>query len=228
MSPSPSASAPPRVVVVGGGYAGITVAKALDEEADVVLVEPRDTFVHHIGALRALVDPDFAPTIFMSLDRLLANGRVVHERATRVDSDRVALASGEELAADYVVLATGSRYPYPAKPETEVGRPGAGAPARGARGAGRAGHALIVGAGPVGLELAGEIRTAFPGVRVTLLDAAGDILDGPYDPALGPSCARSWSASTWSCCSAVRSRRCRRRRPGRRARSRRGPRPAPR
>ena len=55
------------------------------------------------------------------------------------------------------------------------------------RRAGRArarGHALIVGAGPVGLELAGEIRTAFPGVRVTIVDAAADILDGPYAPAL--------------------------------------------
>ncbi len=184
MSPSPSPSAPPRVVVVGGGYAGITVAKALDEEADVVLVEPRDTFVHHIGALRALVNPAFAPTIFMPLDRLLANGRVVHERATRVDSGRVVLASGEELAADYVVLATGSRYPYPAKPETEAAEHALARLREGHAALAAAGRALIVGAGPVGLELAGEIRTAFPGVRLTLLDAAGDILDGPYDPAL--------------------------------------------
>lgn len=184
MSFSPRPSAPPRVVVVGGGYGGITVAKALDDEAEVVLVEPRDTFVHHIGALRALVDPDFAPSIFMPLDRLLANGRVVHERAARVDAGRVMLDSGRELEADYVVLATGSRYPYPAKPETEVAEHALARLREGNEALAAAGHALIVGAGPVGLELAGEIRTAFPGVRVTVADVADDILDGPYDPAL--------------------------------------------
>ena len=136
MSPSPSPAARPTVVVIGGGYAGITVAKGLDADADVILVEPRDTFVHHIGALRALVDPDFAPSIFMPLDRLLANGRVVHERAARVDADRVVLASGEELAADYVVLATGSRYPFPAKPETEVADQAVARLRRGPRGPG--------------------------------------------------------------------------------------------
>ena len=47
----------PTVVVVGGGYAGINVAKALDEAADVVLVEPRDTFVHNVASLRALAEP---------------------------------------------------------------------------------------------------------------------------------------------------------------------------
>src|SRR5690606_33019922 len=35
------------VAVVGGGYGGIIAAKALEEFADVVLIEPRDTFVHH-------------------------------------------------------------------------------------------------------------------------------------------------------------------------------------
>jgi len=33
------------VAVVGGGYGGIAVAKALDEIADVRLIEPRETFV---------------------------------------------------------------------------------------------------------------------------------------------------------------------------------------
>ena len=41
------------VVVIGGGYGGSAVAKALDAEADVVLVDPRDAFVHSAGSLRA-------------------------------------------------------------------------------------------------------------------------------------------------------------------------------
>src|ERR1700724_728270 len=108
-------AAKPTVLVVGGGYGGITVAKALDDTSNVVLVEPKDAFMHNIAALRALVDPSWLPKIFLPYDGLLSHGRVVRDRAVVVDPHRVVTASGEEIAADYVVLASGSRYPFPAK-----------------------------------------------------------------------------------------------------------------
>ena len=93
----------------------INVAKSLDDVADVVLVEPKDAFVHNVAALRALADPAWLPRIYLPYDRLLARGRVVRDRAAKVEPGRVTLASGEELDADYIVLATGSAYPFPAK-----------------------------------------------------------------------------------------------------------------
>src|SRR3981189_1628284 len=105
----------PTVVVVGGGYGGVAVAKALDETSHVVLVEPKDAFMHNIAALRALVDPTWLPKISLPYGGLLTNGRVVRDRAVTVDPHRVVTASGEEIYADYVVLATGSKYPFPAK-----------------------------------------------------------------------------------------------------------------
>jgi len=83
----------PTVVVIGGGYGGVNVAKALDADVDVVLVEPKDAFVHNIGALRALVDPTFLAKIFLPYDRLLAHGRVARGRAVDVSARRVVLAS---------------------------------------------------------------------------------------------------------------------------------------
>src|ERR1700679_4033238 len=97
----------PTVVVVGGGYGGTAVAKALDETADVVLVEPRDAFMHNVAALRALVDPSWLPKIFFPYSGLLTNGRVVRDRAVEVDPHHVVTASGERISADYVVLASG-------------------------------------------------------------------------------------------------------------------------
>src|SRR5882757_1826685 len=94
----------PTVVVVGGGYGGTAVAKALDETTDVVLVEPRDAFMHNIAALRALVDPSWLPRIFLPYDGLLTNGRVVRDRAAVVDPHRVVTAGGEQIDADYIVL----------------------------------------------------------------------------------------------------------------------------
>src|ERR1700694_4668639 len=105
----------PTVVVIGGGYAGVGLAKALDADVEVVLVEPKDAFVHNIGALRALVEPTFLLKIFLPYDRLLTHGRVVRDRAVEVTAHRVVLASGQAITADYVVLASGSTYPFPAK-----------------------------------------------------------------------------------------------------------------
>src|ERR1700744_1971668 len=100
--------AQPTVVVVGGGYGGISVSRALDDTSNVVLVEPKDAFMHNIAALRALVDPSWLPRIFLPYAGLLTNGRVVRDRAVVVDPHRVVTASGAEFSADFIVLATGS------------------------------------------------------------------------------------------------------------------------
>ena len=98
----------------------------------------------------------------------------------KVDAGRVVLASGEELPADYLVLATGSSYPFPAKSDTDrtvdahektLGTHAALAAAA---------RVLLVGAGAVGIELAGEIKAVWPSKQVTLVDVADDVLGGPF------------------------------------------------
>ncbi len=182
MTVSPPAR--PSVVVVGGGYAGINVATALDDVADVTLIEPRDAFVHNVAALRALADPAWLPRIFFPYDRLLARGRVVRDRVVKAEPGRVTLASGAAISADYLVLATGSAYPFPAKSDrddTAAAQERYRAASAALAGAGRV---LLIGAGAVGVELAGEIAAAWPGKRVTLLDAADDILGERFRPDL--------------------------------------------
>jgi len=174
----------PTVVVVGGGYGGYAVAKALDETSHVVLVEPKDAFMHNIAALRALVDPSWLPRIFLPYGGLLTNGRVVRDRAVMVDPHRVVTSSGEEISADYVVLATGSRYPFPAKTDLVDTHHAQEQIRRAHRALAQADRVLLVGAGPVGIELAGEIRHVWPQKSIVLLDVADEILGGPYKPEL--------------------------------------------
>ena len=115
MTDTPTAR--PSVVVVGGGYGGINTAKALDDVADVTLVDPTEAFVHNVAAWRALVDPEWLERIFFPYEHLLAHGRFLRDRAVAIDGRRVTLASGDVLEPDYLVLATGSAYPFPAKNE---------------------------------------------------------------------------------------------------------------
>lgn len=82
-----------RVVVVGGGYGGCAVARQLDDVADVVLVEPRDGFLHTVGALRAAVDPAWESRVFRPYDRLLDRGRVVRDWVRSVGAGVVLLST---------------------------------------------------------------------------------------------------------------------------------------
>src|SRR5229473_5618939 len=85
------------VVVLGGGYGGINAAKALDDVADVTLVDPTEAFVHNVASWRALVEPEWLDRIFLPYEHLLANGTFVRDRAVEVDGRRVTLASGATL-----------------------------------------------------------------------------------------------------------------------------------
>jgi apoptosis-inducing factor 2 len=168
------------VAVLGGGFGGSLVAKALDPVADVILIDPREAFVNAAASLRALTRPDWAPNAFFPFATLLDRGRVVRDRAVSADPGGVVLASGGRIDADYLVLATGSSYPYPAKPNpssTSVADQLTDLRKTHEELAG-ADRVLILGAGPVGLELAGEITEVWPDKRVTVIDRGDELLPG--------------------------------------------------
>ncbi|MFC8517222.1 NAD(P)/FAD-dependent oxidoreductase [Streptomyces sp. NPDC057257] len=167
-----------EIVVIGGGYAGVRLAKRLDETARVTLVDRKDVFFHRIASLRAGVRPDWSVTPFIPYDRLLRNGRVVVGKALRVDTTgrEVVLATGERLPYDVVVIATGADYPEPARftgtTTDEALKSFAGHQQKIAH----AEHILVVGGGPSGVELSAEIRLARPDARVTLAHSGRSLL----------------------------------------------------
>ena len=73
-----ASTARPSVVVLGGGYGGITAAKALGDVADITLVDPSRS-----GSI--------------AYEHLLSHGRLVRDRAVAVDGRRVTPASGDVL-----------------------------------------------------------------------------------------------------------------------------------
>jgi apoptosis-inducing factor 2 len=168
------------VAIIGGGYGGAAAAKALDDIADVVLIDPKDAFVHNIAALRGLVDPEWTERVFYPYRRLLTRGRVVQDRAIRVDADAVTIGTGERIPADYIVLASGSTYPFPAKMGVNDSATAKAKIATTRSELAKADRVLLLGAGPVGLELSGEIKAAWPEKEVTLVDPIDDVLSGHY------------------------------------------------
>jgi apoptosis-inducing factor 2 len=166
------------VAIIGAGYGGAALARELQNEADVILIDPRDAFVNVAGSLRAVTQPDWAQNMFFPLDQLLTRGTLLRDRAVSVDPDGVTLASGQRVEADYIVLATGSTYPYPANPAAESTAEAIEDFRRTHKALAGAQKVLILGAGPVGLELAGETKEVWPDKDITIIDPADQLLPG--------------------------------------------------
>ncbi|MEM6898313.1 MAG: hypothetical protein AAF583_00880 [Pseudomonadota bacterium] len=97
-----------KIIIVGGGYIGLNIAKSLQATADIILVEPRRCFVHAPAMLRSLVEPRLLGKALISYDAFLPDGRLIHQRATSIDEVVVTIDDGSSLLADYTVIATGS------------------------------------------------------------------------------------------------------------------------
>lgn len=160
-----------RILIVGGGYAGTMLARALDDVAEVMLIEPREAFVHNVAAIRAIVDPSITNRIILPYDRLLKRGKVVRGRVAGIAETGVILADGSSLTGDIIVLATGSTYAAPFKPANDEMASFRAALAAEHQRLAAAQSVAIIGAGAVGTELAGEIAIGMPGKRVTLISA---------------------------------------------------------
>lgn len=166
----------PRVVVIGGGYAGVMAANRLMSRDDlaVTLVNPRPQFVERIRLHQMVVGNHAAVVPY---DRVLNAGvRVLVASVARIDAAArsLVLSSGEELGYDYLVYAAGSTGDAPASVPgaTEFAYPISEweqAEALRDRLSDVALHApiVVVGAGLTGIEAAAELAEA--GRPVTLV-----------------------------------------------------------
>ena len=105
------------------------------------------------------------------------------------------LGSGEVLTPDFVILASGSAYPFPAKARADRADDSQEHVRSTYKALAEAPPCPVAGGGPVGVELAGEIRAAWPDKAVTIVDMADDILGNRFSRNCEPSSVASWRKS---------------------------------
>jgi NADH dehydrogenase FAD-containing subunit len=158
-----------QVIIVGGGYVGCELARALDGAAEVTLIEPREAFTHAPMMIRAVAVPGLTDQALIPYDNLLDHGQVLRARVREVTSEAVTLEDGRTLTADAIVVATGASYAAPFKATGDSVAPLRAASAEARELVKAADRIAIVGAGAVGTELAGEIKAAMASKSVTLI-----------------------------------------------------------
>lgn len=169
-----------KLVVIGGGSAGHKIAYLLQDALDVTLVDPKNYLEVPMALPRLLVEPNALPAQMLYSD-FLPRASHLQGRAVSIAAHRLEVETATERVTvpfDIAVIATGSRYIDPLikadLPDDQDRRAqivDAHARLKSAR------SVVIAGGGPVGVEIAAELRESFPHLDVTLVHAAGKLLE---------------------------------------------------
>ncbi len=130
MSPSIATRGTPHVVIVGGGFAGLNVAKGLaNAPVKVTIIDRRN---HHLFApllyqvASAQLSPANIAQPIRSILRRQKNATVLLGEVEGIDIDgkAITLESGERIAYDYLVVAVGATHSYFGRDEWAPMAPG--------------------------------------------------------------------------------------------------------
>eukprot|EP01043_Picozoa_sp_COSAG02_P018859 COSAG02_NODE_892_length_16138_cov_14.599875_13_plen_1256_part_00 len=170
-----------RVVIVGGGYLGTTVAKQLDlmDGYHVTLIDPKEYFEDVTAQPKAIVSPGdslgdtasyWPRSVIPYKGSTIINGTVITGFVSAVAKDHVQVGSKRKVVKyDYLVLATGSSY------SSNIKAPNASLAFRHKQMTQEyqaikdATSVLIIGGGLVGCEICGDIKEEFPDKKVTIV-----------------------------------------------------------
>lgn len=165
-------------IIIGGGAAGAATANALKNTGVSVTIVDRQNYLDwSIAAARSLVAPDEIEkkSFTMPLKEVsqFYDAKFVHSAVTNIGEKSVQLENGSTMEADCIVIAVGGHYDSGA-----IWKPTPDQTTKESRiKCFRAEHAralgaksiAVAGAGLAGVEIAGELKAAFPEKKITLV-----------------------------------------------------------
>ena len=100
------------VLVIGGGFAGVSVAQKLTKQGlDVTLVDKKDHFEVTFATLRNAISPQLLSVNPRKFYKDFVQCRFLQATIESMDARHAKLANGSEVHFRQAIIATGSRYP---------------------------------------------------------------------------------------------------------------------
>ncbi|WRT63953.1 uncharacterized protein IL334_000880 [Kwoniella shivajii] len=181
-----------NIVIIGASHAGQGLANYLSPELPtthrIILIDALDYAFWPIAALRAAVVPGWekkitAPlsqeTVFPSgsIHRVVAPNKVLDLKANSVVLENP-FEGSNEVPFFKCILATGAQQPSPMRPAVDSSRKEYEEALIKTQGEIKnASKIVVVGGGAVGLEIAGEIRSAHPDKAITVVHSSSHVLN---------------------------------------------------
>ncbi|GBG25296.1 Apoptosis-inducing factor 2 [Hondaea fermentalgiana] len=186
-----------RVAIVGGGYGGVYLSKALEaRNVDVVLVERNERFFHKIGGGRAFIESGFEEKVFLEFDELLQRRDscvlIGEARALNVNTKTLSVWCGREadekrdINFDAIVFAMGVRHTFGQLPDEGLMLDDLLATCK--REQDRLAMVdviVVVGGGALGIETSSQIADTYKDKTVHLLHSRGALMSGAGSKELG-------------------------------------------
>lgn len=165
-----------RVVIVGGGFAGSAIARELETKFAVTLIDTKNYFEFTPGILRTVVSPAHIRKIQALHSHSLHRAAIVVDRVISINSSQVRTEKAT-YPYDYLVIASGSSYSPPIKESGIVVATRAEHLREHHAKLDQANSVLIIGGGPVGVELAAEIAEHYPRKQITIVHANDRLIE---------------------------------------------------
>ncbi|WP_298143610.1 FAD-dependent oxidoreductase [uncultured Acinetobacter sp.] len=172
------------IVIYGGGMAGTFLAKKLCQSFAVTLVDSNDYFEIPMATPRSIVDANFAEQAIIPFQQALPKVQHIQGHLIQLNPDYtgiVRLKTGQEiqLHADVSVIATGSHFcnalvrgESQSKLQRQNFYQDFSAAIK------KAQAIVLVGGGPIGVELAGEINELYPQKNITIIESQTRLVSG--------------------------------------------------
>lgn len=168
-----------RVVIIGGGFCGASLAKELDDEEQisVTLIDKNPFFEYNPSAHKCLTNPWYQQNIRVAYDRFLSHTEIITESVKRVFPFQVETDS-KKIDFDYAVICLGCSHPiFLSSTENVFTLTHSDEAIHLSKALKNAQKVLIVGGGYIGTEIAGELVTKRSDLDVTLVHSHDRILE---------------------------------------------------
>ena len=160
-----------KIVIIGGGFCGLKVAKKLEKnkEIELILIDKKEYFGYKPGLPKLIRNKNYTENIQIKYKKILKNTKIISEKVEVINPKKIK-TNKNEYQYDILVICLGVKYPIFLKNKKNVFTvTESNKCLKAIETIKKSKKILIVGGGLIGVEVAGELVTKKPDKDITIV-----------------------------------------------------------